>query len=286
MPDTPEPSPDLELGPSVATGGQRRQVHQEKSMVTQHGRRPFFPPPGPHRRSAPLPGALLCALLVTVLALSACGGRKKIELPPPVDGKLGWTEVGVASWYGHPYHGRMTSNGETYDMDRMTAAHTRLPFDTWLKVENLDNGRSVKVRINDRGPFAGGHIIDLSRAAASDLRMIGPGTARVRLTVIVAPDGNRGDSRRSPPSVKSGTGRARGGFEVQIGVFKSQANARTMAWEANRKGHRAEVRPFRRGRAKLHRVVVAGGTRKAANQRLRELKRQGFKGFVRLRRGD
>ena len=112
-------------------------------------------------------------LLAAVLALSACGGRKKVKLPPPVEGKKGWTEVGIASWYGHPYHGRQTSNGETYDMNKMTAAHTRLPFGTWVNVKNLRNGRATRVRINDRGPFTARYIIDLSRAAASEIRIIG-----------------------------------------------------------------------------------------------------------------
>ena len=85
----------------------------------------------------------------------------------------------MASWYGPDFHGRQTANGEKYDMNAMTAAHRTLPFNTMVLVENLDNGRSVKVRINDRGPFAKGRIIDLSKAAAEKMDMIGPGTARV-----------------------------------------------------------------------------------------------------------
>ena len=253
-------------------------------MLTQPDHRGSFPPADLLRRSGPLPSTRLGGLLLAVLVLSGCGGGKKIKLPPPVDGKIGWTEVGVASWYGHPYHGRRTSNGETYDMNRMTAAHTRLPFDTWLRVENLDNGRSTKVRINDRGPFARNHIIDLSRAAASDIRMIGPGTARVRLTVIGASKGNPGDSRRRRASAKSGTGRWKGEYEIQIGVFKNRTNAKTLASEAERQGHRAKVKSFRRGRTKLHRVVVSGGSHKAAHERLRKLRRQGFEGLVKQRR--
>ena len=218
------------------------------------------------------------------MALSACGGRKKIKLPPPVEAKRGWSEVGIASWYGHPYHGRQTSNGETYDMNKMTAAHTRLPFGTWVNVENLRNGRSTRVRINDRGPFTARYIIDLSRAAASEIQMIGAGTVRVRLTVIDGPDGKRKRPKRSGRSAKATRAPARGAYEIQIGSFKKEANAKTLAWAARQKGHRAEVRPFRRGGPKLYRVVVAGGTKEAANKRLRKLKSQGFKGFVKLRR--
>ncbi|TAK54746.1 MAG: septal ring lytic transglycosylase RlpA family protein [Bacteroidetes bacterium] len=93
-------------------------------------------------------------------------------------------EEGVASYYADPYHGRKTSNGETYDMYEMTAAHQTLPFNTKVKVTNLDNQKTTVVRINDRGPFAKDRIIDLSVAAAREIDMIGPGTARVRLEVI------------------------------------------------------------------------------------------------------
>ncbi|MGH9659790.1 MAG: septal ring lytic transglycosylase RlpA family protein, partial [Bryobacteraceae bacterium] len=101
---------------------------------------------------------------------------------------MGWTETGVASWYGHPYHGRRSANGEVYDMEQLTAAHPTLPFDAWVRVKNLDHDDSaVEVRITDRGPFVKGRILDLSRGAASRIGMIGPGTARVRLEVIRAP---------------------------------------------------------------------------------------------------
>jgi rare lipoprotein A len=98
----------------------------------------------------------------------------------------GYQEEGVASWYGDEFHGRSTANGERYDMDSLSAAHRSLPFDTWVEVENLENGRSIRVRINDRGPFARTHerIIDLSRAAARELGMIAAGTARVRVRAI------------------------------------------------------------------------------------------------------
>jgi rare lipoprotein A len=90
----------------------------------------------------------------------------------------------LASWYGNPYHGRTTASGETYDMNEMTCAHPTLPFGTRLRVQNLDNGRSVTVRVNDRGPFVKDRILDVSRKAARELGMIGPGTARVRITVV------------------------------------------------------------------------------------------------------
>ena len=95
-----------------------------------------------------------------------------------------WSQEGMASWYGPGFHGNRTASGEVYDMEDMTAAHKRLPFGTVVRVDNLDNGRRAEVRINDRGPFVDDRIIDLSRAAAREIGMLGPGTARVRISVV------------------------------------------------------------------------------------------------------
>ncbi|HDD52734.1 MAG TPA: septal ring lytic transglycosylase RlpA family protein [Thermosulfidibacter takaii] len=126
-------------------------------------------------------------LVGLLLFLVGCGGGyrrvPRVLYPPP---KPGWTQVGIASWYGWDFHGRKTANGEVYNMYDYTAAHRTLPFGTYVRVLNLDNGRSVVVRINDRGPFVKGRIIDLSYAAARAIDMIGPGTARVQLTVLPA----------------------------------------------------------------------------------------------------
>src|SRR5205807_888101 len=102
--------------------------------------------------------------------------------PPPLT-----TEMGIASWYGYPFHGRAAANGEIYDMEKLTAAHRTLPFGTWVRVTNLGNNKTVDVRITDRGPFIAGRIIDLSHAAAQTVELIGPGIAQVRLDVISAP---------------------------------------------------------------------------------------------------
>lgn len=125
-------------------------------------------------------GAL--AALALVLLLSACAGRRSPEPRGAVT--PGWEQTGLASWYGEPFHGRITASGERYDQEGLTAAHRTLPFGTWVRVENLANGRTVRVRITDRGPFVEGRIIDLSRAAARSLELIGVGTGRVRVTVV------------------------------------------------------------------------------------------------------
>jgi rare lipoprotein A len=94
------------------------------------------------------------------------------------------SEVGLASWYGYPFHGRKAANGETYDMNRLTAAHRSLPFGTRVMVHNLRNARMVEVRITDRGPFVDGRLIDLSRAAANFLGFQRAGLERVRIEVL------------------------------------------------------------------------------------------------------
>ncbi|HET7853831.1 MAG TPA: septal ring lytic transglycosylase RlpA family protein [Candidatus Methylomirabilis sp.] len=132
---------------------------------------------------------------VLVFLLAACAGGQTAPGPGSQTAHLaatGYEETGEASWYGHPYHGRRTASGEIFDMYQMTAAHPSLPFGTWIVVENRANGRSVKVRINDRGPNRSGRILDLSYAAARVLGAIGPGVIRVRLRVITSPEATRG----------------------------------------------------------------------------------------------
>ena len=100
--------------------------------------------------------------------------------------------VGLASWYGERFQGRPTASGEPFDMRALTAAHRTLPFGTRVRVTHLENGRSVVVRVNDRGPFVEGRIIDLSRAAAEEIDMVEEGTARVRVEVLSTPSGEHG----------------------------------------------------------------------------------------------
>ncbi|MBV9403917.1 MAG: septal ring lytic transglycosylase RlpA family protein, partial [Acidobacteriaceae bacterium] len=93
----------------------------------------------------------------------------------PLAVSLGYTEQGIASWYGIPYHGRPAADGEIYDMETLVAAHRVMPFNTWLRVTNLMNNKSVNVRVIDRGPFVAGRILDLSKAAAREIDLLGPG---------------------------------------------------------------------------------------------------------------
>ena len=129
--------------------------------------------------------------------------RNKPAPAPP-----GYTEEGNASWYGVPFLGRRASNGEIYDMYKLTAAHRTLPFETMVRVTNLNNGKSTVVRITDRGPFVDNRIIDLSFAAAREVESVGPGVVPVRVEVV------------SP-----GVDPTSGFFTVQVGAFRERANA-------------------------------------------------------------
>lgn len=135
------------------------------------------------------PGQLVRLVLLLMLAAGAAGcGRDRGPVTSPKGGvaRPGQTETGLASWYGPTYHGRTTASGEKYNMFDMTAAHRTLPFGTKVRVRNLANGKEVAVRINDRGPFVRGRILDLSYAAAKELEMTRTGTARIRLEVLSA----------------------------------------------------------------------------------------------------
>lgn len=183
-------------------------------------------------------------LVLLSLCVASCG-RKKVKTArgrpapkPTVPAAIGSIETGMASWYGHPYHGRQAADGEIYDMETLVAAHRTLPFNTWVRVTNLSNSKTVDVRIIDRGPFVGGRIIDLSHAAAQAVDLIGPGVAQVRLEIIAAP-------QHPEPTV----------FGVQVGVFAFRVNAeRTMHAMQTRYG--SAVLVARQGLSTTWRVVV------------------------------
>ena len=146
--------------------------------------------------------------VVAVTCLSGCGhffGRST----PPLERPSGAVQVGTASWYGPGFHGNRTSSGEIYDQNDLTAAHPTLPLGTRVVVTNLQNGRSVDVRINDRGPFVKGRTIDLSYAAARSIGMLGPGTAPVRIEVLGA---------ERPQLVVAA-------YTIQVGAFVDRDNA-------------------------------------------------------------
>lgn len=220
----------------------------------------------------------LTLFLFPVILLASCGTVKRGSGPAagPVSGAESRTESlnnsriigsGIASWYGPNFHGKLTANGETFNMNDLTAAHKTLPFNTVVKVENLDNNRSVIVRINDRGPYVGDRIIDLSKKSAEEVDMIGAGTANVRIVYL-----REGDRPISQKNISS-----RETFTVQMASFENET-------EANR--HSAEINGSR-----VEQITVSGKTIYRvyygnyddvidARSAMRQLSQSGFSGFV------
>jgi rare lipoprotein A len=187
-----------------------------------------------------------------------------------LDSADNFVEQGIASWYGPDFHRLPTSSGETYDMHGMTAAHKTLPLPTWVEVTNLENGRQVIVRINDRGPFVDDRVIDLSYAAAQALDMIRAGTARVEvralgaptgtvLAVAEAPDERRRRAAPAPAANASAAAvehaeRVRQLF-IQVGAFSEAGNATKLVERLRDRGFE-NVFVVSDGTDALHRVRV------------------------------
>lgn len=173
----------------------------------------------------------------------------------------------MASWYGPNFHGKLTANGETYNMNDLTAAHRSLPFNTVVKVTNLDNGRSVVVRVNDRGPYVGNRIIDLSRQAARKIDMEDAGVAEVRIELVQ--EGDRPVTRASATSTEQ--------FTVQLASYNTQSEAKAASDKIN--GTRVEAVQF--GSRTVYRVYY--GTYRSesdARSAQQRLARNGHDGFV------
>jgi rare lipoprotein A len=154
-------------------------------------------------------------------------------LPPVGDrAEADWVERGLASWYGEPYHGRRSASGETYDMHRLTAAHRTLEFGSLVRVTRRDSGAAVEVRINDRGPFIEGRIIDLSFAAAKTIGLDIDGVAPVEIRLI---------GRVDPPARATEPANDSPCYWVQVGAFRDRGNARRAETELERDGETAVV---------------------------------------------
>jgi len=222
--------------------------------------------------------------LLIVLALHL--GCSSVRRPDP---PLQVVETGRASWYGGKFHGRQTASGERYDMHQLTAAHPTLPFGTVLEVRNLDNGRICQVRVNDRGPFAKGRILDVSFAAAKELGMIGPGTARVELAMLPAPGAagrvvfaSAGGGAGAGPGEAFGDAPVggvedEGVFTVQVGAFSEGGRAETLRDLLRARFPEAEVRSD----GSWHRVQVGRFEERGAAEGVREeLERLGWAALV------
>lgn len=212
-----------------------------------------------------LQGTLI--IILGIFVLTGCGmSRETLDADYASTENARAIENGISSWYGPNFHGKLTANGEIYDMDGITAAHRTLPFGTILLVENLDNGKTVQVRINDRGPYAKNRIIDLSRGAAERIDMIGPGTARVRLYLL---EGDLENSRVT--DLKGPT------YTVQLGSYRDiqQAELQVQKIEGTR------IETIETNENTLYRVYFGTYTDPdEARQEMQRLNNMGHAGFV------
>lgn len=193
----------------------------------------------------------------------------------PIATATGFIQTGRASWYGDKFHGRKTSNGETYNMYAMTAAHKTLPMNTWVSVHNLENNRKIVVRVNDRGPFIFGRIIDLSYTGASRLGIVGPGTARVRVTALGQAT-SYSEKTKDPVAFKA-IDYWKGNFTIQVAAFKVKANAEKYRGKLSKSYKNAHFVTFTDDRGTFYRVRIGRFTNlNDANRFSEELIEHGF----------
>lgn len=268
---------------------------------------------------------LVAVSLAGALALAGCGGRHIAAIPPgnsggpnepsptvsPASNPNGASsspaapartvprasetpgasyERGLASWYGLPFNGRRSANGEIYDMNKFTAAHRTLPFDTVVRVTNLENGLQTEVRITDRGPFVEDRVIDLSYAAARAIGMVGTGTARVRLDIMASdassfsdPTSNASPAPRTPaassslPTVSASDGvtnrvtvnrpasiSSNWYFTVQVGAFGERANAERLKQQLDPRYRPVMIQDYDGANGQMYRVRVGNCSTEAA----------------------
>lgn len=215
-----------------------------------------------HSASSKIPGFPRAAYLFTfvLILLTGCSylPYRSASVPSSISGG---GMRGEASWYGRPFHGRKTANGERYNMNALTAAHRTLPFGTWVRVKRLDTGKHVDVRINDRGPFIAGRIIDLSRKAASRLNMISSGVAPVSVSPI------RSFAKKSSR------------WFVLIGGFSNRNEAQAFATRMSRRNSR--INRGWNGNSEHYHVRLDGFSNKEKAVRMASrLRRKGYGAFI------
>lgn len=204
------------------------------------------------------------------------------RLYSPLPSADGYEEIGIASWYGRDFHGRPTSNGETYNMHDISAAHKLLPMHTMLLVKNLNNGKEVVVRVNDRGPFVQGRIIDLSYGAAKQIALVHSGTARVKVTALGE---LQTDIETGKRLFKSHADLRSGEYFVQIGAFTKKYNGLKLQEKFLDAGHHAVITKAEVNGQLFYRVqVFVGRTLNSARKSEQALIKKGYKGAFILAR--
>lgn len=233
------------------------------------------------RFRSPLDGVGLfgIGLLLVIALLAACAGREVLPIPVadiapspvpvsvsvplqrPVQ-EANYHETGIAAWYGKELHGRQTANGEVFDMNGLSAAHRTLPLGTLVRVTNLDNFKSITVRINDRGPFLKNRFLDLSYGAAKELGFVSQGTARVKIETV--------EAVRDPEQ-----------YTVQAAVFTEEDNARMLKERLNTRFGVVSIVPFETNIARFYRVQVGTyASEDRAEQAARKLTLEGLEPVV------
>lgn len=196
----------------------------------------------------------------------------------PLPHAKGFRQRGIASWYGEEFHGRPTSSGEIFDMYEISAAHKILPLGTYVRVRNLRTNKNLVMRINDRGPFIPGRVIDLSKAAAIELGIFGPGTGPVDIVALGIGPRLMAAKNRTPRTYIP-VDYTRGSFKIQVGAFSDRSNAEKLVGELVQFFRHAEIKPYysRRGGKLLHRVLVGKCSTLAQAEKYQNLLKQ--KGF-------
>jgi rare lipoprotein A len=206
-------------------------------------------------------------LICAALSLSACG-HKKVQVSIPQPSPISPSDLeGLASYYAEPYHGHPTASGEIFDTYKdLTAAHRTLPFNTMVRVTNTKNGREVDVKINDRGPFVTGRVIDLSVRAAREIDLVRPGVAPVKLKIL-----KQGDVK---------TAASKPMFGVQVGAFESQRSAEQLKQRLQNKYPSVTVQTFE-GEKTMYRVRIGNEPDLQTAEKLAsQLKTRNLKPFV------
>ncbi len=210
----------------------------------------------------------ILTLLLLVALFFGCAKR----VPPPIHPAIGSRQVGIASWYGKDFHGKPTASGEIYNMYDMTAAHKTLPLGTEVMVTNLENNRSVRVTINDRGPFVKNRIIDLSYAAAKAIGMVGPGTAEVMIEVLKLPS-----SRIPPAGAETKKKKHSGLYTLQVASFINKENADRLAAKLGSLVDNVYIVVYNTGQTTYYRVRVGVyDTKEGARDEGRRLTERGY----------
>ncbi|NIO49679.1 MAG: septal ring lytic transglycosylase RlpA family protein [Candidatus Aminicenantes bacterium] len=198
----------------------------------------------------------LLSILCSIILLTSCAGQSYF--------RSGNVQKGLASWYGPDFQGKLTSNKEIYNMHALTAAHKTLPFGTYVRVTNLNNGKSTVVRINDRGPFVKGRIIDLSYAAAKKLSMDIAGVAPVKIEVL----------KKYSPKKSSQK------FSVQVGSFSSKKNAKIFKKKLQKNHRNVYISKLKTPSGIYYRVRIKARSVKSAEKIAKKLMKQGFRANV------